>query len=385
MQKILRASNVITSITVFTINSSVPAGQTADDTNQFDRRVSGLSLKFDDDTEEQLGETEHHTARQETYRLEEGELVQEVHSHYPTSLLLKKKNRYQSEIFNMTNMYDLSFVTNKERRLGPMTESDLPLGDGLTMKIPNKIRHLEKNCPGSFSWLQGFGCEMVKLPETTAEKISFFPIWGFKAHFKVYPVKQQEFDFVSGFKKHYQFSLNGLADNPSIESLEDLNQIERSPVHEVVDLEDSESEPESTNKRKSSRVDDQNEDSIMVVDSEDDDDEDNNEEEEEEEEEEDDGDGFQHGMIPQGYQPSFRGNLNNKTGGGEDEPIEIESSSEEEKEAETAEDGDMKEDNGDESSSFPPEENNKRKREGSSESKDGSEEAFKKSKDDNDD
>ena len=378
MQKVLKTSKVIIAITVFTINSSIPEGDNPEDSNQFDRRVSGLSLKFDDDSEERLGETEHHTVKQETYRLEEGELVQEVHSHYPTSLLLKKKNRYQSEIFNMTNMYDLSFVTNKERRLGPMTDSDLPLGDGLTMKIPNKIRQLEKNCPGSFSWLQGFGSEMVKLPDTTDEKISFFPIWGFKAHFKVYPVEQQEFDFVSGFKKHYQFSLNGLSDNPSIESLEDLNQIERSPVHEVVDLEDSEeseNEPKSPNKRKSSRVDDQNEDSIMVVDSEEDDEEDGSEEEEEE----DDGGGFQHGMIPQGYQPSFRGNLNNKTDGGEDEPIEIESSSEEEKEEENV-DG-KKDQNRDESFSFL-EENNKRKREGSSESKDGSEAAAKKSKDD---
>ena len=161
---------------MFTTNTSVAAGETAEDSNQFDRRVSGLRLKFDDDSEEVLGETEHTTVRQETYELEEGELVQEVHSHYPTSLLLKKKNRYQSEIFNMTNMYDLSFVTNKERRLGPMKESDLPLGDGLTMKIPNKIRHLEKNCPGSFSWLQGFGSEMVTPQETTVEKISFFPI-----------------------------------------------------------------------------------------------------------------------------------------------------------------------------------------------------------------
>ena len=376
MQKVLRTSNVITSITVFTINSSIPESGNPEDSNQFDRRVSGLSLKFDDDSEERLGVTEHHTVKEETYRLEEGELVQEVHSHYPTSLLLKKKNRYQSEIFNMTNMYDLSFVTNKERRLGPMKDSDLPLGDGLTMKIPNKIRHLEKNCPGSFSWLQGFGSEMVTIPDTTEEKISFFPIWGFKAHFKVYPVEKQEFDFVSGFKKHYQFSLNGLSDNPSIESLEDLNQIERSPVHEVVDLEDSEeSEHESTSKRKSSRVEDENEDSIMVVDSEEDDEEDGSEEEEEE----DDDGGFQHGMIPQGYQPSFRGNLNNKTDGGEDEPIEIESSSEEEKEEENV-DG-KKDQNRDESFSFL-EENNKRKREGSSESKDGSEAAAKKSKDD---
>ena len=379
-QKVHRTSSVIRSITVFTVNESLAECDKAEDSDQFDRRVAGISLKFDDSSEDSLGNTEHHTARQQTYTLEEGELILEVHSHYPTSLLVKKNNRYQSEIFDMTNICDLSFLTNKERRLGPMKESDSTLGDGLTMKIPSKIRHLEKHCPGSFSWLQGFGSEMVTTRDK-GEQMAFYPIWGFKAHFKVYPVEQQEFDFVSGFKKHYQFSLDGLSDNLSIESLEDLNQIERSPVHEVVDLEDSEeSEPESTNKRKSSRVEDQNEDSIMVVDSEEED-----QDEDSEEEEEDDGGGFEHGMIPQEYQPSFRGNLNKNTDGGEDEPIEIESSSEEEKEAESAEVEVKKDQNGDESFSFLLEENNKRKREGSSESKDISEETAKKSKEDKED
>ena len=322
-QKVHRTSSVIRSITVFTVNESLAECDKAEDSDQFDRRVAGISLKFDDSSEDSLGNTEHHTARQQTYTLEEGELILEVHSHYPTSLLVKKNNRYQSEIFDMTNICDLSFLTNKERRLGPMKESDSTLGDGLTMKIPSKIRHLEKHCPGSFSWLQGFGSEMVTTRDK-GEQMAFYPIWGFKAHFKVYPIDNQDFDFVSGFKKHHQFSLDGLTDNPFVESIEDLNQIEKSPVHEIVDLEDSESEtdPESRKKSKPSH----NDDSIMVVDSDDEDEEVGSEEEEEEEEE--DG-GFQQGMLPQEYQPSFKGKIN-KVDGGEDEPIEIESSSEDE-------------------------------------------------------
>ena len=98
----------------------------------------------------------------------------------------------------------------------------------------------------------------------------------------------------------------------------------------MVDLEDSEPESEEGSKDKPSREEGQNEDSIMVVDS------DDNEEEEESGEyyDEDEEDGFQHGMIPHGYQPSFRGD-SNKGGGGEDEPIEIESSSEETRAGET--------------------------------------------------
>ena len=90
-------------------------------------------------------------------------------------------------------------MTSKKRSLGPMKNSDLPLSDGLTLKIPSKLKHLEKNCPGSFYWLQGFGSETIKVADKE-EKKSLFPIWGFKAHFKVYPVKKQdeEFEFLPG-------------------------------------------------------------------------------------------------------------------------------------------------------------------------------------------
>ena len=298
-------------MTVYTANLSVKDGDKPDDGNQFDRRVAGIKLKYSDDSESSVGETEHHTVKQETYEVEEGELVTEVHCHYPTSLLSKKGSN-QSEIFSLTDIYDLSFVTSKERRLGPMAESDFPLDDGLTLKIPTKIKHLEKNCPGNFYWLQGFGSEEVKILDK-GEKRSLFPVWGFKAHFKVYSVKDQQFEFAAGFKKHYQFSIEGLTENPLIDDLEDLHQLEKSPVHEIVDLDeeseesDSESEQQGTVQGGAGH----NDDSIMVVDSDDD-----NEEDESDEE-----GGYHQGMVPHNF-PGAKG--------GEDEPIEIESSSDEE-------------------------------------------------------
>ena len=146
-------------------------------------------------------------------------------------------------MFSLTNVHDVSFLTNKQRRLGP--GPDAALEDGLTLKVPAKIRHLEKNCPGSCSWLQGFGSETVKLGADEEELRSLFPVWGFKAHFKVYSVKKQEFKFVPGYKKHYQFSLEGLSENPVLDDLEDLHQLEKSPVHEVVDIDSEDEESES--------------------------------------------------------------------------------------------------------------------------------------------
>ena len=305
-------------MTVYTANLSVKDGDKPDDSNQFDRRVSGIKLKYSDDTESSVGETSHHTVKHETYAVEEAELLTEVHYHYPTSLLTKKGNN-QSEIFSLTDVYDVSFVTSKERRLGPMKESDFPLDDGLTLKIPTKIKHLEKNCPGNFYWLQGFGSEEVKILDKD-EKRSLFPVWGFKAHFKVYSVKKQEFEFAAGFKKHYQFSIDGLTENPLIDDLEDLHQLEKSPVHEIVDLDDEESEESDSESEQQGTVQGgHNDDSIMVVDSDDDNDEEDSDEE----------GGYHQGMVPHNF-PGAQG--------GEDEPIEIESSSEEEEE-ESGKDG----------------------------------------------
>ena len=340
------------------------------DAAQWDRRLTGVRMKFEDGSEAEVGDMEdgHHTRRMETYDLEEGELITQVHAHYPPALLAKKGGQHQSEIFALTSVYDISFVTNKERKLGPMKTSDLPLEDGLTLKIPGKIKHHEKNCPGSFYWLQGFGMEDVKSKDSEIETArSLFPIWGFKAHFKVYSVKQQEFEFASGFKKHYQFSLEGLSENPLIDDLKDLDQLEKSPVHEVVDLDDEESEESNSEDEGPGMVRaGANEDSIMVVDS------------EEEDEESGEEGGYTAGVAPLGFGGK----------GGEDEPIEIESSSEEEEDNGEKGDGDKKV-NGDGDADEKSQEDvsststDKRKRkESETNGDDSSQEASKKSKDD---
>lgn len=321
-------TRVIQSLTVFTSNTSVKEKEKPDDTNQFDRRVSGIKLKFDDDKEETIGLIDHHTTKQETYILEQGEFITEVNTHHPTALINKPGTSFEKEVFSLTTIHDLSFETNKERRVGPMTESDLPLGIGLTMKVPSKIRHLEKNCPGKFCWLQGFGSEEIKCPDST-EKKTLYPIWGFQSHFKVYSVKNQEFDFVAGIKKLYQFSFEGLSENPKLDDLEDIFLIERSPVHEVVDLDDSDSNSEDDSDAATQPGMINNDDSIMVVDSDSEDDEDG---EGEEDESDEDSGYLPHGIMPLdmgfGYPPlQLRPPIDDGQGG-EDEPIEIASSSE---------------------------------------------------------
>lgn len=315
-------SKMIRSFTIFTSNTSVKEQEKPDDTNQFDRRVSGVKIKFDDGNEECIGVTDHHTTKQETYSLDPGEFITELNTHHPTALL--HKPAFEKEVNSLTTVHDLSFETNKDRRLGPMRESDLPLGIGLTLRVPSKIRHLEKHCPGAFCWLQGFGYEEIKISGSTEKKV-LYPIWGFKTHFKVYSIKNQEFDFVAGIKKLYQFSIEGISENSKIDDLEDIYQIERSPVHEVVDLEDSDSNDENSEGNMQSGM-HNNDDSIMVVDSDSD--------EEEEENESDDESGYLgHGIMPMGdigfgYPPMhFRPPMNDGQGG-EDEPIEIPSSSE---------------------------------------------------------
>lgn len=320
-------NDVIRSLTVFTSNTSVKEKEKADDTNQFDRRVSGIKVKYDDGKEESIGLTDHHTTKQETYDLEQGEFITEVNSHHPTALINKPGSSFEKELYSLTTIHDLSFETNKEKRLGPMKESDLPLGIGLTMRVPSKIRHLEKNCPGKFCWLQGFGSEEIKI-EGSEEKKTLYPIWGFKTHFKVYSIKSQEFEFVAGIKKLYQFSIEGISENTKIDDLEDIHQIERSPVHEVVDLDDSDSNEEDDSDGATQPGMYNNDDSIMVVDSE------SEEEEEEGDDESFDESGYlAHGIVPMGemgfgYPPmNFRPPMDDGQGG-EDEPIEIESSSE---------------------------------------------------------
>ena len=83
------------------------------------------------------------------------------------------------------------------------------------------------------------------------------------------------FEFVSGVKKHLQYSVKGVLEEALVDEMEDITQVERSPVHEVVDLEDSEEEGEGVTSATMPQGDDS---AVMVVDS------DSAEEEEEEEE-----------------------------------------------------------------------------------------------------
>jgi len=320
---VFNKKQVIRSLTVFTSNTSLQEKQKPDDTNQFDRRVSGIKVKYDNGKEDSLGLTDHHSTKQETYDLEEGEFVTEVHTHHPAALIKKPGNSFLEEIHSLTTIHDISFGTNKDKQLGPMKESDLPLGVGLTLRVPSKIRHLEKNCPGKFCWLQGFGSEEIKIDGTEGKK-TLYPIWGFKTHFKVYSVKNQELEFVAGIKKLYQFSIASITDNTQIDDLEDIYQIERSPVHEVVDLDDSDSNEEELEGAMQPGI-HNNEDSIMVVDSE-------SEEGSEDDESFDESGYLGHGILPMGQMgygyPPMHYKLPDDGQGGENEPIEIESSSE---------------------------------------------------------
>jgi len=328
--------NIVRSITVFRVDLGVEEGR-----DNGDYRLCGLKVGLDEEVEmKELGLLEHHTMKEETHTLEEGEFITQIMTHHRKSDL-QRGDSFRKGITSLTNISDLSFITNKKRTLGPSptVEGDPaapPLGLGLTIGLPTKLQSLEKNCPGSFHWLAGFGIGSVKLSDTTP-KTSFFPVWRVLTHFKVYPVESQAIEFVSGVKKHYQFSVEGLTECSSIDDQQDLEQAERSPVHEVVDLEDSDSENEESEDEMTSgmmpRGQGSVDDSVMVVDS---DSEDAYEEEEEEEEEDDEDEmrrGFPLGRQQASFppQPTWKGSK-----GGADEPIEIESSSEEEEEREKA-------------------------------------------------
>merc|ERR1712226_1518231 len=127
--------------------------------------------------------------------------------------------------------------------------------------------------------------------------------------------------------------MGGLTECSRIDDQQDLEQAERSPVHEVVDLEDSESENEESEDEMQSGMLPRGvggaDDSVMVVDSDSEDGYDDDDEEEEEDDDDDMGRGFPLGRnsVPFRPQPGWKGSK-----GGADEPIEIESSSDEEKE-----------------------------------------------------
>merc|ERR1719203_2019520 len=167
----------------------------------------------------------------------------------------------QHEFSTLSQVHDIAFTTNKQKMVGPMESSKHSMDIGLRLKVPAKLRYLEKECPGVFYWLQGFGLEEMK--DDAGKTVIFYPIWGFQTHFKCYELNKQDFEFVAGIKKCYQFSVEGMSENPMINTLEDINSLERTPVHEVVDLGDSD-EDEDEPRAGPSLV---NDDSIMMIDS----------------------------------------------------------------------------------------------------------------------
>jgi len=297
-------------------------------------KVCGLRLKFEESEEQSLvGVADHPTVREEEYAMEEGEYIVEVTTHHLRSDL-QKGEVFRKEIASLTNISDLSFTTSKGRTLGPCPhEEGWPdLGPGLLLSLPTKLKHLEKNCPGRFHWLAGFGERQVHLADTKA-KAALHPVWSLQTHFKVYPVNNPEFEFVSGVKKHLQYSVKGVLEEALVDEMEDITQVERSPVHEVVDLEDSEEEGEGVTSATMPQGDDS---AVMVVDSDSAEEEEEEEEESEEDEESDRvprrgwGGGGKRGWG--GEEDHYQARPGDTRGCDPDEPIEIESSSDEEEE-----------------------------------------------------
>jgi len=307
-------SAMIQSITVYTCNK--------EGNDDMDRKVCGMKITWNNGEGEELGLTDDNSIKQETYNLESGEFITEVRTYHAKQLV--KKN-FQKEMTSLANINDLSFETSKDRTLGPMKDPAVPLIPGIKLRIPGKVRNLERNCPGKFFWLQGFGTEEVKFNEKDSSKLKFYPIWGFQTHFKVYSLKDQNLEFIAGVKKMNQYSTDGIKEITKVDDIEDFEQIEMSPVHEVVDIGNSDSGSEGSDGETMPGMmmqeDSVMDDSIMVVDSESGDD-----EADDDEEESDDGRFYRRGNPSIGF-PSFKP-INGK--GGENEPIEIESSSEDE-------------------------------------------------------
>jgi len=222
------------------------------------QRISGIKIKWDDDSEESLGATDGENKVEETYDLGEGDLITEIMTYHKRGFFANAA--VQHEFSTLSQVHDIAFTTNKQKMVGPMESSKHSMDIGLRLKVPAKLRYLEKECPGVFYWLQGFGLEEMK--DDAGKTVIFYPIWGFQTHFKCYELNKQDFEFVAGIKKCYQFSVEGMSENPMINTLEDINSLERTPVHEVVDLGDSDEDDEP--RAGPSMV---NDDSIMMIDS----------------------------------------------------------------------------------------------------------------------
>jgi len=115
---------------------------------------------------------------------------------------------------------------------------------GIIYKLPKQITRLEKDAPQNYWWLQGFGMETLGLTSDPPESrpTRFYPIWNMNTAHKYYPAKYEDLEFIAGVKKHNQFSVKGLEETCTLQSAQDLDYLERTPVHEVVDLGDSDEE-----------------------------------------------------------------------------------------------------------------------------------------------
>jgi len=307
-----------------------------------------------------LGITEGDDVSSEEYKLEPKEFITLVKAHYPKDKVqaLNKRGREKEivaqEMFGLTTVEDLSFETNLDRELGPISAGSEQLLPGLEYRLPKQIFRLEKGSPSNFWWLQGFGLEKVKLDGGEKETGRFFPIWKFQSSNKYYPSEYQGIEFVAGVKKQFQCSIDGIEECLSIESIQDLNTLERTPVHEVVELDDEDSDGGGCQDNSDEDADgdgdetreengqpniQENEDSVMIVDSDssmgdmerEEDHLGRGEDEDDEEEEEEYQQGvLQHEMFG-GYGHGQGGPITTGLGGVE-EPIEIPSSSDEEEE-----------------------------------------------------
>ena len=91
----------------------------------------------------------------------------------------------------------------------------------------------------------------MKLSDTEP-KPSLHPVWGFQTHFKVenitleskclaglisyfvrlqvYPASESDFQFISGVKKHQQYSLEGIKGDNIVDNLEDISQVRHGSI-----------------------------------------------------------------------------------------------------------------------------------------------------------
>jgi len=247
-------------------------------------------IAVNDGTEHSLGKIEGVGVKSKKYDLEATEYVTEIYAHFPQEKVKlldsrgKRKELVAQELFSMTTVEDMSFKTNKDNTFGPVREGTKV---GTIYKLPKQITRLEKEAPANYWWLQGFGMETLGLETDPpgSRPTRFYPIWTVQTANKYYPAKYEDIEFIAGVKKHNQFSVKGIEETCVIQTAQDLDLLEKTPVHEVVDIGDSDEEAEGNgdavysddeNEQKGKakrpnkpgyRASDNEEDSVMIVDS----------------------------------------------------------------------------------------------------------------------